>query len=45
MIRVSGTALAGAILLGADRGDESLGFNPSTADESKPEFTAPKPPP
>jgi capsular polysaccharide biosynthesis protein len=45
MIRVSGTALTGAILLGADRGDESLGFTPATADEPKPEFPAPKPTP
>jgi capsular polysaccharide biosynthesis protein len=45
MIRESGTALAGAILLGADRGDESLGFAPVSADEIKPESPAAKLPP
>jgi capsular polysaccharide biosynthesis protein len=45
MIRVSGTPLTGAILLGADRGDESLGFTPGAADELKPELPASKPQP
>ena len=45
MIRVSGTALTGAILIGADRGDESLGFVPAGAEESKPELPAVKMPP
>jgi capsular polysaccharide biosynthesis protein len=45
MIRVSGTALTCAILIGADRGDESLGFTQPSAEEPKPEFPAPKLPP
>jgi capsular polysaccharide biosynthesis protein len=45
MIRVSGTALTCAILIGADRGDESLGFAQPGAEESKPEYPAAKLPP
>ena len=42
MIRVCGTALTGAILIGADRGDESLGIVQSTAEEPQPESAAAK---
>lgn len=45
MIRVSGTALTCAILLGADRGDESLGFAQPVAEESQPEVSVAKLPP